>query len=545
METKKSFSLYPLHLEWDAESEGRYFRVNPFSICKEYLNELIFAECGLANAVESGALSYEYAGAEGPRLEVLRTSEDVVVFRRWFEMQHAAKLNVNRPAATYSAFSAGTGDGRGATSEVRPSGTETSYVSIPTDQLEALINSIRQLEISLKNGEDIKNNDSDCADAHAATAYADPHCDALHEDVICDGCHPENINTSGLTSTRSPEMPFIKGPRYKCLYCFNYDLCAACVQNGVETETHKRYHNMMKVNTPDSDINRLWAGFNDRLHGQTYVSQQSLRSPMVVQPAHFNVSSTAKDIVIDIPERSSKVFDFFSNVQSESDLAALVGDHEKYQLLLSKLEGDEEKLTQLVETHLDTKATSKNLITSLDASVETAHDADNLIEVEMSKREHVISFKLLNKGPDSVCNGLKLVFRYFEANSAVPIKCTLHMGPHEFQRDHYKTLNFNCRGLIDYFSMANTCQIDLVDHDDQVVFTGISRGGSRLLLRPPMMIGIQESVYSEARESHDLETGSQDDRDDRDIISNTMTNEDTKDSELEDYDFLSDSDIDT
>lgn len=66
-----------------------------------------------------------------------------------------------------------------------------------------------------------------------------------------------------------------------------------------------------------------------------------------------------------------------------------------------------------------------------------------------------------------------------------------------------------------------------------------------MCLKQPIMFDIQQSVYSEAREVPDLEADSVEDQD---IISNTVTNEGSQhasrdDSELDDYDFLSDSDI--
>ncbi|SCU85436.1 LANO_0C04258g1_1 [Lachancea nothofagi CBS 11611] len=529
METCKSYSLYPLYLYWDSDTDGRYFRVDPTTLTKDYLNELVMSEYGVANAVESGVLYYEHFGEQGSCLGYLDNESDVALFRKRFQAQHAAKLSVRRVGS----FATNRKDG--GSPERLPASEPT--VSIPAEQLESLIESIRKLELSLNK----KESPSSHPEATARVSYADPNCKTLHEEVVCDGCYPESWSTSQPSSECCSDAGFIKGSRYKCLYCFNYDLCSECVAKGLESGTHKKYHNMIKINVPDADMNNLWARFNCSAPQAAKIKPQMEIKPDVAQSTHFNVSSSDKDVIIDIPDHSSKVFDFFSKVETEGQLAELIDDHETYQNLLHRVGGDKAKLFDAVELLLAPRS-SKASASSLGASVETAREDENSIEVKISKREHVISFKLLNQGPDSVSNGLKLVFRYFEPRSTLPVKCTLHMGPHEFLKGNYKTLNFNCRGLIDNFSVLNTYQIDLVDHDDQVIYSGTSHGGPTILLRPPpMMLGIQESVYSEARDVPDLGSDSQDD--DRDIISNTVTNEGSRNSELDDYDFLSDSDI--
>jgi len=62
----------------------------------------------------------------------------------------------------------------------------------------------------------------------------------LHPGVTCDGCEGQ-----------------VSGFRYKCMTCFNYDLCETCEYQGVHPG-----HNMMRITTPDSTwprhfINRL------------------------------------------------------------------------------------------------------------------------------------------------------------------------------------------------------------------------------------------------------------------------------------------------
>lgn len=51
----------------------------------------------------------------------------------------------------------------------------------------------------------------------------------VHERIICDGC----------------EMTPIRGDRYKCIICPNYDLCSNCNAKGIHAE-----HSLMKINAP-------------------------------------------------------------------------------------------------------------------------------------------------------------------------------------------------------------------------------------------------------------------------------------------------------
>ena len=50
----------------------------------------------------------------------------------------------------------------------------------------------------------------------------------VHPGIVCDGCEDS-----------------IRGPRYKCLMCPDYDLCKTCEGKGMHVE-----HDMMKIATP-------------------------------------------------------------------------------------------------------------------------------------------------------------------------------------------------------------------------------------------------------------------------------------------------------
>ncbi|KAM3161123.1 Atg19 [Lachancea thermotolerans] len=515
MEGPKIGALCPLYLFSDSHSEERCLEVDPAEITKEFLNKVLNENFGVENAVESHVVYYENRSFNLNKVFCLQNDNDISQFKAQFEALRVAKIGValmnstSVPPQTLDAIQGNKGE------------QAAGSVSIPVDQLESLIQSIQKLEVSLNKSQQ----PSGPAKSGLLNTQSALQSKTIHYQVICDGCHPStHLGTS--SSSFCTEDGYIKGPRFKCLYCYNYDLCSECVAKGVETGTHQKYHNLIQINTPDGEINKIWSDMND--------------TPKQDEPAKFSARSSDRDVIIDIPDRNARVFDFFSKIKTEEQLAQLINHYEKYENLLAQVSGDDAKLQEAVALILSPCKTN-----SLDASIETAHEEEDLIDVQMGKRDHVISFKLNNRGPRPVPSGLRLVFQYFEPRNANPVKCTLHMGPHEFQKDSYKTLNFNCRGLIENFSLGNPCKIDLVDQDDDVIFTGSSSGGPNMCLKQPIMFDIQQSVYSEAREVPDLEADSVEDQD---IISNTVTNEGSQhasrdDSELDDYDFLSDSDI--
>jgi len=73
-----------------------------------------------------------------------------------------------------------------------------------------------------KHCEHCKGLDGPCACTEGCTAKSGSMCHVVHSQVICDHC-----KTNG-----------IKGPRYKCIDCHNYDLCERCYDDGKHVKTH-------------------------------------------------------------------------------------------------------------------------------------------------------------------------------------------------------------------------------------------------------------------------------------------------------------------
>ncbi|KAF5305496.1 hypothetical protein FQA39_LY01587 [Lamprigera yunnana] len=105
-----------------------------------------------------------------------------------------------------------------------------------------------------------------------------------HEGVSCDSCHNENF----------------KGKRYKCLICYDYDLCSECYETGITNTRHKVDHPMQCIITrADFD---LYYGGEHILNYRT----QSYTCPCCSRMG-FTEVTLHEHVIVDHPEISFSV----------------------------------------------------------------------------------------------------------------------------------------------------------------------------------------------------------------------------------------------
>ncbi|OBZ79832.1 ZZ-type zinc finger-containing protein P35G2.11c [Grifola frondosa] len=85
-------------------------------------------------------------------------------------------------------------------------------------------------------------------------------CAVVHEGITCDACKQRDI----------------KGVRFKCMQCFDYDLCGACMSSPSVRELHDTRHTFFPIDVPD----RL----------STFFRVKDLQEPM-----HFGITCDACD----------------------------------------------------------------------------------------------------------------------------------------------------------------------------------------------------------------------------------------------------------
>ena len=109
-----------------------------------------------------------------------------------------------------------------------------------------------------------------------------------HEGVSCDSCMKGNF----------------RGRRFKCLVCYDYDLCSNCFEGGVSTTRHTSSHPMQCILTRnDSD---LYFGGDASLSSELVVSftcpfcakMGFTEATLQVNERHFNVSRVSPSALV-------------------------------------------------------------------------------------------------------------------------------------------------------------------------------------------------------------------------------------------------------
>lgn len=150
-------------------------------------------------------------------------------------------------------------------------------VVIDAKQWGELVDSVKKLQLSL----DAQQNSTPATSVALPTPVP---TGVVHREAICDGCYPEENNTVAVKP--------IVGTRFKCLQCADFDLCSSCEAKDVELNSHRRHHNMIKINTP--------------LQNGVDLDSTSLRSTAL----------NDREVIVDIPEHEREIFEMFSSVDA-------------------------------------------------------------------------------------------------------------------------------------------------------------------------------------------------------------------------------------
>ncbi|XP_043247812.1 E3 ubiquitin-protein ligase KCMF1-like isoform X1 [Colletes gigas] len=105
-----------------------------------------------------------------------------------------------------------------------------------------------------------------------------------HEGVSCDSCLKGNF----------------RGRRYKCLVCYDYDLCASCYERGANTTSHLSDHPMQCILTR-SDFELYYGG-----EGVSIEQPQSLTCPFCTRMG-FTEATLQEHVAADHPDTSFEV----------------------------------------------------------------------------------------------------------------------------------------------------------------------------------------------------------------------------------------------
>ena len=367
-------------------------------------------------------------------------------------------------------------------------------VLVSAKQWEELVGSVKKLQLSV----DTQHNKPIATPTVPTPAVAAPAValptGPVHEAVFCDVCYPE-YDTSAKP---------IVGPRFKCLDCNNFDLCSSCEAKGVEANSHRRHHNMAKINTP--------------LRKGTHLDTTGLSS----------MTLNDKEVIVDIPEHEKDIFEMFSSVEAVREV---VRGYRAYCAHQAKAASSE-------------KPRSRHEFASL--------------EITVSHRDDLLTFDIYNNGRRALPGDCTLVLATCDSStSGSRPTVESYLGPHELRPGNRKLFHKK----ISRGSVIECARIDILDgkNKEEVLYTGSSSWllDTSIKLKPPRLskspspsptATLTPSAAPEDQSS--CKPLSSLAKEDEGVISSSMTNDEYSlcsdsgsDTNWEEYDFLSEDDV--
>ncbi|KAH3901046.1 Atg19p SCDLUD_002520 [Saccharomycodes ludwigii] len=250
-------------------------------------------------------------------------------------------------------------------------------VSIPINEWKQSINSLSEAveHLSIQQQQRKQDNINTKVDKKKQKGESDL---TVHEYCYCDGECSTNTNN---------KQKFINGIRYKCLYCYNFDLCELCENKGFETGSHKKWHNMVKIKTPSTESS-ITGSFGNMFvpcsPTNTTTTNSDTDSNNYTCP-YKEITATndndnmvpVSDVIIDISDKHNQLFEFFSAIKDEQELLDIMNKYKSYDKLVEELDVLKNE-RQKKSISSDTAASSSNIMDKEQKSCEAEKDCQDV-----------------------------------------------------------------------------------------------------------------------------------------------------------------------
>ncbi|KAK6868575.1 hypothetical protein K6H11_004200 [Candida tropicalis] len=331
----------------------------------------------------------------------------------------------------------------------------------------------------------VASDNSDCPSYNTATK--DEASLPVHSNICCDICHPDDF------------VP-LRGVRYSCLVCPNFDLCSSCESRQLADKSsfgsHSYLHPMAKIIHPSSSFVRGGAW------GSTIPQTNDIVYDIPLENCNLATKERLEELL------KSKGFEGFVN-----DVDRYISDSEKYQKLCTMMEIEDEDeevqflvLMSILEHAMDEDKKEQDSDVPQSEPVTSDNDSvafpQNNIEGEVIVRpkkfgeiSRIISLQLTNNTNQTIEGG-ELKFEFFNSKQTetVVVRNASAIKP---GRIRY----YNLGRLAEEFERINGMQLRIVT--EGAVFVGEYKDNSDSILTAQSSFEAKVPEVSEADDSGD------------------------------------------
>lgn len=331
----------------------------------------------------------------------------------------------------------------------------------------------------------VASDNSDCPSYNTATK--DEASLPVHSNICCDICHPDDF------------VP-LRGVRYSCLVCPNFDLCSSCESRQLADKSsfgsHSYLHPMAKIIHPSSSFVRGGAC------GSTIPQTNDIVYDIPLENCNLATKERLEELL------NLKGFEGFVN-----DVDRYISDSEKYQKLCTMMEIEDEDeevqflvLMSILEHAMDEDKKEQDSDVPQSEPVTSDNDSvafpQNNIEGEVIVRpkkfgeiSRIISLQLTNNTNQTIEGG-ELKFEFFNSKQTetVVVRNASAIKP---GRIRY----YNLGRLAEEFERINGMQLRIVT--EGAVFVGEYKDNSDSILTAQSSFEAKVPEVSEADDSGD------------------------------------------